>query len=87
MDLFPKSLKRAKILSILKNKDELDIGNKLPSNFYPTYPSVKFMKRSFLIDSITISVNSLLSSSLFGFTSGANIEHAIFKCPDDILKL
>ena len=33
------------------------------------------------------SVNNLLSSSQFGFRSGASTEHALLKFADDVLKL
>ena len=50
--------------------------------------SLKFMKKFLVIDSLTISLFIIrLSSSQFGFRSGANTEHALLKFSDDILKL
>ena len=46
------------------------------------------MKKFFITDSIIISlVNNLLSSSQYGFRSGASTKHALLKFSDDILNL
>ena len=50
--LFPKSLKGDKILPIFKNNDDLDITNKRLISFL-YLSSAKFMKKFFIIDSIT----------------------------------
>ena len=55
MGLFPKSLKRAKILPIFKNKDKHDITNYRPISI-KKLSSAKFMKKFFVIDSIAISL-------------------------------
>ena len=45
------------------------------------------MKKFYIVDSTTISPqNNILSSSQFGFRSGASTEHALLKFTDDILK-
>ena len=86
MGLFPKSIKRAKILPIFKNKDKFGITNYRPISILPViskaYEKV-FYHRLYNY----FSVNNLLSSSHFGFRSGASTEHALFKFSDDILKL
>ena len=86
MGFFPKSLKRAKILAIFKNKDKLDKANYRPK-IYPTchQQSLWFFFYNRLYS--YFSVNNLLSSSQFGFRSGASTEHALLKFSDDILKL
>ena len=86
MGLFPKSLKRAKILPIFKNKDKLDITNYRSISILPVISKVYekvFYNRLYN----SSSVNNLLSSSQFGFRSGASTEHAVLKFSDDILKL
>ena len=45
------------------------------------------MKTFFITDYNYFSLNNLLSSSQFGFRSGASTEHALLKFSDDILKL
>ena len=53
MGLFPKSLKRAKILPIFKNKDKPDATNyQIQYLFYLS--SANFMEKFFIIDSITL---------------------------------
>ena len=47
----------------------------------------KVYEKVFIIDYNYSSVNNLLSSSQFGFRSGASTEHALLKFSDDILKL
>ena len=48
---------------------------------------VKFMKKFFIVDSMTISPQkNILSSSQFGFRSGTSTEHALLKFTEDILK-
>ena len=62
MGLFPKSLKRAKILPIFKNKDNLDITNYRPISILPVISKVYekvFYNRLYNY----FSVNNLLSSS------------------------
>ena len=84
--LFIKSLKRAKILPIFKNKDKLDITNYRPISILPVISKVYekvFYNRLYNY----FSVNNLLSSSQFGFRSGASTEHALLKFSDNILKL
>ena len=52
--------------------------------------SVKFMKKLFIVDSIydylSTKFNNILSSSQFGFRSGASTGQALIKFTDDILK-
>ena len=84
--LFPKSLKRAKILPIFRNKDKLDITNYRPISILPVISKVYekvFYNRLYNY----FSVKNLLSSSQFGFRSGASTEHALLKFSDYILKL
>ena len=76
MELFPKSLKRAKILPIFKNKDKLDTTNYRPISILPVISKV--YEKVFY---------NRLSSSQFGFRSGASTEQALLKFSDDILKL
>ena len=84
--IFPKSLERAKIFPIFKNKDKLDVTNYRP--ILSSLSSAKFMKKFFYNRLYNdFSVNNLLSSSQFGFRSGASTEHALLKISDDILKL
>ena len=83
MGLFPKSLKKAKILPIFKNKNKLDITNYRPIYILPVISKVYkkvFYNRLYNY----FSVNNLLSSSQFGFRSGASTEHALLKFSDDI---
>ena len=83
--LFPKYLKRAKILPIFKIKDNLDITNYRPISILPVISKVYkkvFYNRLYNY----FSVNNLLSSSQFVFRSGTSIEHALLKL-SDILKL
>ena len=84
--IFPKSSRRAKILSIFKNKDKLDITYYCPISILPVITKVYekvFYNRLYNY----FSVNNLLSSSQFWFRSGANTEHALLKISDDVLKL
>ena len=86
MGIFPKFLKRAKILPIFKNKDKLEITNYRPISILPVISKVYekvFHNRLYNY----FSLNNLLSSSQFGFRSGASTEHAISKFFDNILKL
>ena len=66
--IYPKSLKRAKVLPIFKNKDKLDVRNYHPISILPViskdYEKV-FYNRLYNY----FSVNNLLSSSQFGFRS------------------
>ena len=84
MGLISKSLKTAKILSIFKNKDKLDVTNYRPISILPVISKVYetvFYNRLYNY----FSVNKLLSSSQFGFRSGASTEQALLKFSDDIL--
>ena len=81
MGIFPKSLKRAKILYIFKNKDKLDVTNYRPISILPVISKV-YEKVFFNIYNY-FSVNNLLSSQ-FGFRSDASTE--LLKVSDDILK-
>ena len=77
-------LKRAKNLPILKSKDKLNIANYRPISILPVIskvPEKVFYSR--LYD--YFSTNNILSSSQFGFRSGASTEHALLKFTD-ILK-
>ena len=85
MGLFPKSLKRAKILTIFKNKDKLDIINYRPISILPVSKVYEKVFYNRLYNDF--SVKNLLSSSQFGFRSGASTEHVLLKFSDDILKL
>ena len=78
MGLFPKSHKRAKILLIFKNY--------CPISILPAISKV-YEKKIYNRLYNYFSVNNLLSSSQFGFRSGASTEHALLKFSDDILKL
>ena len=69
--LFPKSLKRAKILPIFKNKDTLDIINYSQILILPVISKV-YGKDFYNRLNNYFSVNNLLSSSQFGFRSGAS---------------
>ena len=71
--LFPNFLKRAKILSIFKNKNKLDITNYRPVSILPVISKVYdfFYHRLYNY----FSVNNLLSSSQFGLRSGVSTEH------------
>ena len=83
--LFPQSLKRAKKNPIFKSKDKLNIVNYRPISILPiickVYEKVFYSR---LYD--YFSTNNILSSSQFGFRSGASTEHALLKFTDDILK-
>ena len=82
----PGPTERAKILPIFKNKDTLDITNYGPTSILPVISKVYekgFYNRLYNY----YSVNNLLSSSQFGFRSGAGTEHALLNFSDDILKL
>ena len=85
LGLFPQSLKKAKILHIFKSKAKLNIANYRPISILPViskvYEKVFYSK---LYD--YFSTNNILSSSQFGFRSGASTDHALLKCTDDILK-
>ena len=81
--IFPKSLKRAKILPIFKNKDKLDITNYRPISLLPVISKVyEFFFYNRLYNYFF--VNKILSSSQFGFKSGASTEHALLKFSDEI---
>ena len=79
------SVKRAIILHIFKNKDKLDITNFSPISILPVISKVYkkvFYNRLYNY----YYVNNLLSSSQFGFRSGASTEHALLKFSDEIFK-
>ena len=84
--LFPQSsLNRAKILPLFKSKDILNIANYLPISILPVISKVYgkvFYSRLYNY----FSTNNILSSSQFGFRSGACTQHALLKFTDDILK-
>ena len=83
--LFPQSLKRANILPIFKSKDKQNIANYRPISILPVISKVYakvFYSR--LYD--YFSTINILSSSQFGFRSGASTEHALLKFTDGILK-
>ena len=82
--LFPQSHERAKILPIFKSKDKLNIANYRPISILPVITKVYDFFYSRLYD--YFSTNNILSSSQFGFRSGASTEHALLKITDDILK-
>ena len=84
--LFPKSLKRAKILLIFKNKDKLDVTNCRPISILPVISKV-YEKVFYNRLHNYFCVNNLLSSSQFGFRSGSSTEHALLKFLDGVLKL
>ena len=68
------------------NKDKLDVTNYRPISILPVISKVYekvFYNRLYNY----FSVNNLLSSSQFGFRSGASTEHALLKFSDDLLKL
>ena len=48
--------------------------------------SAKFMKKFFIVLADYFSTNNILSSSQFGFRSGASTEHDLLKFTDGILK-
>ena len=83
--VFPDSLKRAKIVPVYKNKDKLGIANYRSISILPViskvYESV-FYRRLYEY----FSDNNILSSSPFGFRSGASTEHVLLKFIDDILQ-
>ena len=83
-----KSLKRAKILHIFKNKDKLDITNYCPISI-SYLSSAKFMKKFFIIDSITISllITYYHHLNLVSDLVQAPNMHALLKFSDDIEKL
>ena len=85
--LFPKSLKRAKILPVLKGKDKLDVTNYPPISILPVISKVYqkvFYNRLYNY----FFIYNLLSSSQFGFRSGASTElHCLLTFFDLILKL
>ena len=83
--LFSQSLKRAKILPKFKTKDNLNIANYRPLSILPVISKVYekvFCNRL----SDYLSTNNILSSSKFGFRSGASTEHVLLIFTDDILK-
>ena len=83
--LFPQSLKRAKILPIFKSKYKLNIANYRPISILPVISNVyEKVFYSRLYD--YFSTNNILSSSQFGFRSGASTEHALLKFTDNVLK-
>ena len=74
------------LASIFKNKDKLDITNYRPISILPVISKV-YEKVFYSGHYNYFSVNNLLSSSQFGFRSGARTEHALLKFSDDIIKL
>ena len=84
--LFPNSLKRAKILTIFKNKDKFNITNcrgiSIPHMISKVYEKVFYNSLYNYF-----SFNNLLSSSQFDFRSGASTKPVLLKYSDDILKL
>ena len=83
--LFPQLLKSAKILPIFKSKDKLNIANYRPISILPVISKV-YKKNFYCRLDDYFSTNNILSSSQFGFRSGASTEHAVLKFTDDILK-
>ena len=83
--LFHQSLKRAKILPIFKSKDKLNIADCLPI-FILAVISKVYEKGFYTRLYDYFSTNNILSTSQFGFRSGASTEHALLKFTDDILK-
>ena len=82
----PSLSKELKYCPYLKNKDKLDITNYRPISILPIISKVYekvFYNRLYNY----FSVNNLLSSSQFGFRSGASTEHALLKFSHNILKL
>ena len=73
-------LKWAKILPIFNSKDKLN--NYRPISILPVISKV--YEKVFYSDNF--STNNILSSSQFGFRSGACTEHALLKFTDDIFK-
>ena len=74
--LSPQSLKRAKKFPIFKSKDKLNIANYRPISILRVISKVNekvFYSR--LYDYFF--ANNILSSSQFGFRSGASTEHAL----------
>ena len=72
-------------MPIFKNKEKLDVTNYRPISILPVINKISekvFYNRLYNY----LSVNNLLSSSQFGFRSGASTEHALLKFSDDILK-
>ena len=82
--LFPQSLKRAKNFPVFKSKDKLNIANYRPISILPVISKVYKKIYSRFYD--YFSTNNILSSSQFGFWSGASTEHVLLKFNDDILK-
>ena len=86
MAIFPKSLKRAKISPIFKNKDKLGVTNYRPICILPVISKV--YEKAFYNGLYNyFFVSNLLSSSQFRFRSGASTEHSLLRFSDDILKL
>ena len=75
--LLPQSLKRAIILPIFKSKDKLNIANYQPISILPAISKVNDFFYCRLYD--YFSTNNILSSSQFGFGSGASTE--LFRQP------
>ena len=74
------------MLPVFKNKDKLDVTNYCPISIIPVISKIyekDFYNRLYN----NFSVNNLLSSSQFGFRSGASTEHAILIFLADIPKL
>ena len=82
---FPQSHKRAKILPTFKNKDKLNIANYRPISILPVISKV-YEKVFYCRHYDYFSTNNILSTSQFGFRSGANTENALLKFTNDILK-
>ena len=74
--LFPQSLKRAKNLPIFKSKDKMNIANYRPISILPVISKV-YEKVFYSRLCGNFSTNNILSSSQFGFRSGASTEHSI----------
>ena len=73
-------------MPIFKNKDKLDITNYRRISILPVISKV-YEKVYYNRHYNYFSVNNLLSSSQFGFRSGASTEQALLKFSDDFLKL
>ena len=75
--------KRSKILPVYKNKDKRSVSNYRPISILPVISKVyeRVLNRRLYE---YFSDNNILSSSQFGFRSGASTEHALLKFTDDI---
>ena len=83
--LFRQSLKRANTSPLFKSKDKLNIANYRTISILPVISKV-YEKVFYSRIYDNFSTNNILSSSQFGFRSGASTEHALLKFTDDILK-